>query len=101
MNTFFCALRVDAQPISRTELFGPIAKLPRNLDWQSQYSGAFAAMTTGPRFSMRPLQARGRGYIAVGDVRLDNRRELTRRYGIEDGDASDLDIVSAAIDQRG
>jgi asparagine synthase (glutamine-hydrolysing) len=101
MNTFFCALRVDAQPISRTELFGQIAKLPRSLDWQSQFSGAFAAMTTGPRFSMRPLLARGRGYMAVGDVRLDNRRELTRMYGIEDGDASDLEIVAAAIDQRG
>ena len=68
MNSFFCALRVDGADISRTELFAQITRLPRNLEWQTVLSGAFAAMTPGTRQNLRPMIARGRGYVAVGDV---------------------------------
>jgi asparagine synthase (glutamine-hydrolysing) len=101
MNNFFCALRTDGGQISRTELFAQIARLPRHLDWQSDFSGAFAAMAAGPRHSLRPLLARGRGYLALGDVRLDNRRDLARIAGVDDTSATDLEVVGAAMDRLG
>ena len=100
MNTFFCALRTDGAEISKTELFGQLARLPRSLDWQSVLSGAFSAMTPGPRHTMRPMITRGRGYVAAGDVRLDNRAELAAEAGADEH-ASDLAIIASLIDKHG
>ena len=77
MNTFFCALRVDGQAITKPELFAQIARLPRNVEWQSSLSGPFLAVTLNRRHTIRPLVARGKACVAVGDVRLD-RLELMR-----------------------
>jgi asparagine synthase (glutamine-hydrolysing) len=101
MNNFFCALRVDGRAISKTELFAQVSRLPRGLDWQSVVSGAFFAMTPDTRHCLRPLVARGRGYLAIGDVRLDNRRELIARARVDGNGKTDLDVVAAAIDALG
>ena len=101
MNTFFCALRIDGGAITKAELFGQIARLPRTVEWQSTVSGPFAAMSLHHKHALRPLTARGRGYVAVGDVRLDNRAELLAGATELDETASDLEVVAAAIDRRG
>ena len=101
MNNFFCALRIDGRPISKTELFAQVSRLPRGLDWQSSVSGAFFAMTPDVRHCLRPLVARGRGYLAVGDVRLDNRQELLARARVDGDRKSDLEVLAAAIDSLG
>src|SRR5688572_17142302 len=101
MNQFFCALRIDGRPISKTELFSQIARLPRNIEWQTETAGAFAALAPVEKHTMRPLLSRRRGFVAVGDVRLDNRSELAALAQLHEPDASDLDVVAAAIDRCG
>ncbi len=101
MNMFFCALRIDGQPITKTELFGPLARLPRTAEWQSITNGPFSGTALSVQHAMRPLLSRGRGYVAAGDVRLDNRAEVASWAGAVAADASDLDVLAAAIDRRG
>jgi asparagine synthase (glutamine-hydrolysing) len=101
MNTFFCALRIDGRPITRTELFGPISRLSRQLEWQTLTNGPFSSMALGAKHGLRPLVSSGRGYMSVGDVRLDNRAEVASWVGELPIDASDLDVVAAALDRRG
>lgn len=101
MNHFFCAYRVDGRPLNKTELFAQVARLPRGVEWQNTSSGAFFAMTQHPRHTLRPLLARGRGYVGVGDVRLDNRAELLARIAMDGEGKSDLDVVCAALDREG
>lgn len=101
MNTFFCALRIDGQAITKAELFAQIARLPRGAEWQSTVTGPFAAMAVHPKHALRPLVVRGKGYVAVGDVRLDNRSELLALVPAAEPTASDLEVVAAAIDRRG
>ncbi|HEY0306142.1 MAG TPA: asparagine synthase-related protein [Longimicrobiales bacterium] len=101
MNNFFCALRIDGRPISKTELFGQIARLPRGLEWQSTQSGPFFALTPNQRHALRPQIARGRGYVGAGDVRLDNRAELLASCRIDGEGKSDLEVLCEAIDRKG
>src|SRR5688572_18027029 len=101
MNTFFCALRIDGRPITRTELFGPISRLSRQLEWQTLTHGPFSSMALGAKHALRPLMSSGRGYLSVGDVRLDNRAEVASWAGELPAAASDLDMVAAALDRRG
>ena len=101
MNNFFCALRIDGRPISKTELFGQIARLPRGLEWQSTQSGPFFALTPNQRHALRPQIARGRGYVGAGDVRLDNRAELLASCRIDGEGKSDLEVLCDAIDRKG
>jgi asparagine synthase (glutamine-hydrolysing) len=101
MNHFFCALRVDGRPISKTELFSQIARLPRNVDWQTATAGPFAGMALSDKHALRPQLTRRRGCVVVGDVRLDNRAELAALSQSSEPGASDLDIVGAAIDRCG
>ncbi len=64
--------------------------------------GSFAAAVgQGPRL-LRPLLARHRRLIGVGDVRLDDRAAVARMAGLHSpGGASDLALVLAAIDACG
>ena len=101
MNTFFCALRIDGQAISRTELFAQLARLPRGLEFESVSTGPFAGTWLSPKHSLRPLSARRRACVVVGDARLDNRAELATLGGIADAEASDLEVIAAAIDRIG
>lgn len=101
MNLFFCGLRTDGGAISKRELFGYLARLPKQNEWDSASEGAFSAVALPPRAAMRPLVAQYRGMIAAGDVRLDNRAEIARAAGLYDELASDLEIVAAAIDRHG
>ncbi|HEX6560333.1 MAG TPA: hypothetical protein VF021_12745, partial [Longimicrobiales bacterium] len=100
MNIFLCGLRLDGAPITKRELFAPIARLPKN-EWQTSSSGAFAATALAGRASLRPLIGQFRTTFGAGDVRLDNRSELLSLAGIEDQGVSDLEVVLAAIDRRG
>ncbi|HEY0670924.1 MAG TPA: asparagine synthase-related protein [Longimicrobiales bacterium] len=99
MNNFFCALRIDGSPVTKTELFAQIVRLPRQLEWQTVLNGAFAGLAL--KNTRHPLISRGRGFTAVGDVRLDNRGELLALLGDVDPAATDLDVVAAALDRRG
>jgi asparagine synthase (glutamine-hydrolysing) len=101
MNLFFCALRPTGELIHKADLFGFLARLPRDVATETVAQGPFLAVAaTGPR-TVRSLVARHRHLVAVGDVRLDNRSELRRLVnGIEDT-ASDLQLVLAALDARG
>jgi hypothetical protein len=101
MNLFFSALRVDGRPISKTELFSQIARLPRNIDYQSVTTGPFAAIALGEKHALRPLLSQRRGCVLVGDVRLDNRAELVSLARDVEDSATDLAVVGAAIDRVG
>lgn len=100
MNLFFCGLRTDGQAISKRELFGYLARLPKQIEWDSASEGAFSAVALPHRSALRPLVARHGSITAVGDVRLDNRAEISRLTGLGDN-ASDLAMVAAAIDRNG
>jgi asparagine synthase (glutamine-hydrolysing) len=101
MNLFFSALRVDGRPISKTELFSQIARLPRNTEYQSVTTGPFAAIALGEKHALRPLLTQRRGGALIGDVRLDNRAELMSIARDVADDASDLAVVGAALDRIG
>lgn len=104
MNAFLCALRTTGEPLQRGEIFPAIARLaggrPDRLGWDG--GGAFTAATRTEPDALRPLGARWRGLVGVGDVRLDNRREVRRWCAAPPPeDAPDLQLVLAAIDTRG
>lgn len=101
MNLFFCALKPTAELIHKTDVFAFLARLPRDLEWQTVANGPFMAVAaTGPR-TLRPLVARYRDLVGVGDVRLDNRAEVQRLAGGDCDGMSDLQLVLAALDAHG
>ena len=99
---FFCGLRRSGGTLSETELFGA-AGVPRG--WRGPETAILShgpfmvAVRSGPGL-MRPLMARHRQMVAVGDVRLDNRAEVARLAGVS-GAASDLELVLRALDAQG
>lgn len=100
---YFCALRPSGETIQKADLFGHIARLRETAggSFRSVLMGPFAAIVAD-RPGSRPLVAHTRAFAAAGDVRLDNRDEiasLSERPLATD--ASDLDIVIAAIDAVG
>lgn len=101
MNAFLCAVRLDGLTIGKPELFSYLARLPRHEEWDSCDAGAFAAVALARRHAIRPLMARYRNVVGVGDVRLDNRAELATLAGVTADGGSDLELVLAAIDRRG
>jgi len=101
MNTMVCALRTTGEPIRKSDLFGYIARLPREATTESVIEGPFAAFAATPPFAMRPLIGRFRHLIGVGDVRLDERASLLARLGGAFDSSSDLQLVLACIDAFG
>ncbi|MBX6365395.1 MAG: hypothetical protein IRZ00_16115, partial [Gemmatimonadetes bacterium] len=104
MNAFVCALRTTGEPLQRGEIFPAIARLasgrPDRLSWDG--GGAFTAAARTQPYALRPLAARWRGLVGVGDVRLDNGREVRRWCAAPPPEgAPDLQLVLAAIDTRG
>ena len=101
MNGYLCALRLTGEPLRRAEIFGPLARIAagRSDLLLSEELGAFAAVARTEPYALHPLVARHRRWLAVGDVRLDNRRELSARVGLTD--ASDLELVLALLDVEG
>jgi asparagine synthase (glutamine-hydrolysing) len=100
---YFCALRPSGETLHKADLFGHIARL-RDNDGSSIRSvliGPFAAIVKeGP--GSRSMLSHARGFVGAGDVRLDNRAEIMRLSGRSiASDASDLDVVLAAIDAHG
>ena len=101
MNLFFCALRPSGQPVHKSDLFAFLARMPRDVEYETVIEGSFAAVAATGARAIRGLTGKHRHLIGVGDVRLDNRAEVLRFCrGLNDG-ASDLELVLAAIDARG
>lgn len=100
---YFCALRPSGETIQKADLFGHIARLRETSpgSFRSVLMGPFAAIVAD-RPGSRPLVAHTRAFAAAGDVRLDNRAEIAAlsERPLPD-DASDLDIVIAAINSVG
>lgn len=101
MNLFFCAWRPSGEPLRKSELFAQLAQMPRDRRYESITEGPFAAVFATDDHTMRPLSARYRNLIAVGDVRLDDRAEIECYADALPRPASDLELVLAAVDARG
>ena len=98
---FLCAYRVNGGPVDRAELWWPrggAVEVQRAIVVDGSFA---AAVRQGPRL-LRPLLARYRHLLGVGDVRLDDRGAAARLAGLDGpGDRSDLELALAAIDARG
>jgi asparagine synthase (glutamine-hydrolysing) len=101
MNLFFTALRPTGEAVRKSDLFGYLARLPQDQEFESLIEGPFAAMAATGARALRPLIARYRHLIGVGDVRLDQRADWLRYAQTLGERASDLQLVLAAIDTRG
>ncbi len=103
MNGYLCALRLTGEPLHRSEIFGPLARVAggRTDALGSAELGAFVAVARSEATGLRPLVARWAQWVAVGDVRLDNRDEVAALAGHAPRDVSDLVLVLAALDARG
>jgi asparagine synthase (glutamine-hydrolysing) len=101
---FVCALRPRGEPLSRSDVFGYIARLERGAaaSLQSIVEGPFAAVASTTPTQLRGRLGRWRQLIGAGDVRLDNADELVRIAGVDaQAVGSDLELVLAAIDRAG
>jgi asparagine synthase (glutamine-hydrolysing) len=99
---FVCALRPGGEPLRKEDLFGPLARM-RGAEADPPevlLAGPFAALTSDAPSAVRPLVARSRHLIAVGDVRLDNRRELAALAGLVPGE-SDLALLLRLWEEHG
>ncbi|HEX9107672.1 MAG TPA: asparagine synthase-related protein [Longimicrobiales bacterium] len=103
MNGYLCALRLTGEPLRRSEIFGPVARVVggRSEGLLSAELGAFAAVARTDGGSAQPLVARWGQWAAAGDVRLHNRAEVAAMARQPEGDVSDLLLVLAALDARG
>jgi asparagine synthase (glutamine-hydrolysing) len=101
MNHFLCALRPTGELIHKTDVFGFLARLPRDVELETIADGPFLGVAATGSQTMRPLLGRYRHLIGVGDVRLDNRAEILGLIGGLPGTASDLQLVLALLDARG
>jgi asparagine synthase (glutamine-hydrolysing) len=100
---YFCALRPSGETIQKADLFGHIARLREGdgATIRSVLIGPFAAIVT-EQAGGRSMLSHTRTFVAAGDVRLDNRDEIARlASGPIRSDATDLDVVLAAIDAQG
>jgi asparagine synthase (glutamine-hydrolysing) len=100
---YVCALRPRGESLSRTDVFGYIARLKRGRDdaLHTIVDGPFAAIALESEHQHRPRIARHRGLIAVGDVRLDNRGEVAALARMPHDAHSDLELVLGALDAAG
>jgi asparagine synthase (glutamine-hydrolysing) len=100
---FICALRPSGEPLQKGDLFGHMARLRQGGDrpLDTLMVGPFAAVATPPQRGNRPLVARTRYLIGVGDVRLDNRAELLALAGRTGEADSDLELVLHLYAARG
>src|SRR5687768_17066097 len=100
---YFCALRPSGEALQKADLFGHIARL-RDSDggtFRSVVIGPFAAIVK-EQPGRRSLLSHTSSIVAAGDVRLDNRSEMIRVADrMLPADATDLDVVVAAIDAAG
>ena len=101
MNQFLTALRATGEPVRKSDLFGYLARLPREVEFESVTEGPFVAVAATGAETIRPLLGRFRHLIGAGDVRLDCREALLRSVGGTVDTSSDLQLVLAAIDARG
>jgi asparagine synthase (glutamine-hydrolysing) len=106
---FLCLLSTDGSPVSdveRSRYLGRIRALAGasavgNSHLDCVEAGEFVAFAAPALVPLRPLWGRTRGLVGVGNVRLDHRDQVGRWGGTAGPDASDLDLVLAAIDTRG
>ena len=76
-----------------------LAKIPGQLTWSAAEAGFAGAATSTPT-ALRPFVEHLGQLTGLGDVRLDNRLELTRGLAISPS-ASDLAVVLATFAARG
>ena len=62
--------------------------------------GTFYALVAPAMVPLRPLIAKRRGLVGIGNVRLDNRQEVSSWSGEANRAASDLDLVLDAYHAR-
>ena len=100
---YVCALRPRGEPLSRTDVFGYIARLKRGREHSLHtiVEGPFAAIALTSPQQQRPRIGRWRGLIGVGDVRLDNRADIAAVARVDAADLSDLELVLAALEAAG
>jgi asparagine synthase (glutamine-hydrolysing) len=101
---YVCALRPRGEALSRTDVFGYIARLRRDeqATLRSVVDGPFAAVVAEAPDDLRPKLARWRNLTAAGDVRLDNRDEVAAMANVRLRDMEgDLQLVLAAYDALG
>src|SRR5712671_6358049 len=101
---FLCALNLDGEPLGpevRARYESRIRSLAGGYATQWVEAGAFGAWVVPGRVPFRPLWARRRGRLAVGNVRLDHLEEVQRWGGTCDRGPSSLDAVLDAYDARG
>ena len=103
MNGYLCALRLTGEPLRRSDIFGPLARIAggRAERLLTTELGPFAAVARSEGHVLRPLTARWHHWAAVGDVRLDNRRDIAALAGQPVESGSDLELVLALLDARG
>ena len=101
MNLFLTALRPGGAPLHKTEVFAFLARLPRDTEFESVVEGPFAAVVATGSRTIRPMIARHRHLLGVGDVRLDNRSTIASLAGHDAQGHSDLQLVLGALDARG
>ena len=63
--------------------------------------GPFFGLAAPAMVPLRPLTAKRDGLVAIGNVRLDNRRSVRLLGRKTEPNASDLDLVLAAYEERG
>jgi asparagine synthase (glutamine-hydrolysing) len=100
---YVCAYRPIGEPLHPRGLFGPIAALRRGGEAEptTLAAGPFLAVAAETR-APRPLLARWRDLIAVGDVRLDNRADVLRLARLPStARVPDLEVVLRAFDAYG
>jgi asparagine synthase (glutamine-hydrolysing) len=103
-DVYVCALRPSGERLTKADVFGYMARLRRRAGERidSLADGPFAAIAVSGPTHVRPLLARWRQLVGVGDVRLDNRADVARLAGLAPAhDGSDLELVLAALDAAG
>ena len=60
MNHFLCALRPTGELIHKTDVFGFLARLPRDIELETIADGPFLGVAATGSQTMRPLLARYR-----------------------------------------
>ena len=101
MNAVLCGLRLDGCAINRRELFPAIARLPRRVEYEWFESGAFGAFAQKANVPLRPLVGRQRAITCVGDVRLDNAREMADLLDVSGPVRSHVQLAAMMVDRFG
>lgn len=103
MNFFVCLVRLNGGPVTPEDRRTVTARLAsRGLDEGSRWeeAGSLCALVRRPG-GHGPRLARVGSLVGVGDVRLDNPEEISRRLADQPQPANHLELTLRAIQARG